>query len=141
MDRSPRYRMMCEQARDIQASWRPAYGDFFVHRDGRIDCWIPATCSGRNLRRGFEIQTEGSLIRLIKHVWLPRQDQLIEMAQTPGQRFDSTTQAFYRWTKTPYQRLPGYPNQIFTSMEQIWLAFVMEVKFHCKWTGTRWAAI
>ncbi len=68
---------------------------------------------------------------IIGHVWLPRQDQLQEMApfdvKAVGQMAASLS-AFVCVNDIAYC-------QQFTSMEQLWLAFVMKEKHDKVWDG------
>jgi hypothetical protein len=61
------------------------------------------------------------------------------MAQRPGQRYETVLQDFYDWTKTGYNRQSDLPGKLFPSMEQIWLAFVMQQKYRKQWDGRKWA--
>lgn len=138
MDKSGRYIDMCNKAVEVQQRWKPCHGDFFVGENGRIQCWI----SGRNpeskIKKGFAVKTCDNIIQITKFIWLPRLDQLIEMAQVQGRRYDSVTTDFHRWTKTPYPHLPQRPTNLFSSLEQLWLAFVMEQKHRKRWWQCNW---
>ncbi len=95
-----------------------------------------------------------------KYVWLPRQDQLQEMigdkdcltllsrfhySCIPIRHFKATA----KWVELDgeldmvHDSIPlnevecTYPKQ-FTSMEQLWLAFVMKEKYNKTWTGEEW---
>jgi hypothetical protein len=141
MDKSLRYIRMCERASEIQQRWRQTYGDFYVGADGRIRCWIqPESARHLRIKGGFQIESADKVIRVARTVWLPRQDQLIEMAQMRGRTYDSVVLDFYNWTKRPYNERNQLPPRLFPSMETIWMAFVMHRKFHKKWTNTAWIA-
>lgn len=139
MDKSRRYIELCDRAREIQRLWVQKYGDFYIDENDRITCWIGDPSQARRFKKGFAIRTQGEIIRLARYIWLPRQDQLIEMAQVKGRTYDSIVLDFYSWTKTGYGRDKELPGKQFTSMEQIWLAYVMQRKFAKKWTGQAWA--
>lgn len=66
-------------------------------------------------------------------IQLPRQDELQEMVlfnKTPCQ----LSSDFYHWhTNQSWD----YPN-MFTSMEKLWLAFVMSELYHKKWSNGEW---
>ena len=93
---------MCNLATEIQHQWQQAYGDFYTAENGRIDCWIPQRRKSVAVRKGFGVCSQNDVIRIVKYVWLPRQDQLIEMAQENGRRYESVTQEFFNWAKTAY---------------------------------------
>lgn len=68
-------------------------------------------------------------------IWLPRQDQLQEMVRASYSNLDEFVYLFWGWitTKCP-EKILGL-----TSMEQLWLAFVMKEKFNKVWNGEEWA--
>ena len=128
MDTSREYVQMCEKATEIQAL-KPIYqthGEWFVcaicNREYTEDSssYFPL-CDGHNAE-----------------VWLPRQDQLQEMigAKTTsdliigfllscgGLGWDSD------WHPDNHVDI--------SSMEQLWLAFVMHQKYGKRWDGTDW---
>ena len=129
---------MCGAAKEIQLQWKQDYGDFFVDEKGEIKCWISRDPGHYKVKKGFRICVKEDVIHLSKYSWLPKQDQLIEMAQVPGRRYENVTQDFFNWTKVPYEVLSDTPATLFRSMEQIWLAFVMQQKFNKQWDGSEW---
>ena len=138
MDKSSKYIQMCAAAHEIQHQWVPQYGDFYVNEDGNIKCWISKNHAGSQVRHGFSVNIQNDIIFLSKFVWLPRQSQLIELAQIPGRRYENIVQDFFNWSKIPYQVLEGIPGKLFPSMEQIWLAFLMQQKYAKQWSGNAW---
>ena len=140
MDKSDRYIKMCASATEIQSLWRQDYGDFYHTQDGQVKCWITRSSRSQRFRKGVGISVEeDGLIQLTRYVWLPRQDQLIELSQIPGRRYENIVQDFFDWTKTSYGDAGSMPGTQFRTMEQIWLAFVMQQKFAKLWDETRWA--
>lgn len=138
MDKSDEYIRMCAAAAEIQQRWARSYGDFFVDGRGRIRCWLSRNHEEKKFRNGFHVTVDRGVILLSRYVWLPRQNQLIELAQIPGRRYESITQDFFEWTKRPYDARDEIPAKLFRSMEKIWLAFVMQQKFDKQWDGERW---
>ena len=139
MDRSTTYIRLCAEAEEIQSQWSPAHGDFFVGEKRRIECWVDSVHAGREVRKGFGISREGQkIISLTPYTWLPRLDQLMEMAQVPGRRFESVSQEFFTWTKTGYPIGEYPPGRIFATLEQVWLAFVMQCRKAKVWDGSNW---
>jgi len=142
MDRSRTYIRLCAGAQEVQAQWRPAHGDFFVGEERRIQCWVDSVHAGREVRQGFGITRKGDkLISLTPYIWLPRLDQLMELAQVPGRRFESVSQEFYTWAKTDYPIWQQAPSRVFATLEQVWLAFVMQCRQAKVWDGSSWIAL
>lgn len=138
MDKSPEYIRMCDLAAEIQRRWQQAYGDFYVGENGRIEVWIPKHRQSVVVRKGFGVRSQRDVIRIVKYTWLPRQDQLIEIAQERGRRYESITQEFFDWTKAAYGPGKEPPSGLFRSMEKVWLAFVMHKNYGKKWTAAGW---
>jgi hypothetical protein len=138
MDKSTEYISMCGNATEIQQQWDPGHGDFYVDQNGRVTCWVSNVKRVKKIKRGFGVHPENGVIRLTRYIWLPRLNQLIEMAQEQGKRFELTTQDFFDWVKMPYQRASECPNKLFPSLEQLWLAYVMKRKLGKIWNGSEW---
>jgi hypothetical protein len=138
MDKSEDYIRMCATAEELQCRWQPAYGDFYVDAESQVRCWISRGPGPVRIKRGFSICVKDSVIHLSKFTWLPRQNQLIEMAQTPGRRYESIVQDFFEWTRQPYRGSSKTPGKLFRSMENIWLAFFMQQKYRKQWDGSYW---
>lgn len=138
MDRSRRYIEMCEKAAEVQKLWQPAHGDFFMGERGRIEGWVAGTHGKRNVVQGVEVRFENGMPKITRYVWLPRLDQLMELAQDRGKRFENVTLEFFNWTKKPYGGMQRPPRNVFDSLEQVWLAFVMFKKFGKIWNGGKW---
>lgn len=138
MDKSQAYITMCDKAQELQNFWIPVHGDFFVGEKGKIEAWVKRVHGKRNLVKNVRVKFEDGMPSVRRYIWLPRLDQLIELSQMSGKRYEKVTQEFFDWTRTEYHTLSGEPRKIFTSLEQIWLAFVMEKKFGKKWNGQEW---
>ena len=149
---------MCD-CEEIQGQWKPSTGDWCISRNGSywghrnliivgkqfeierpIKCPIPVISPKAP---NYNLPDEVNKFSLI---WLPRQDQLQEMV--PEYSHFGLVGAFYDFVFCPQNpdRTKGdeakyvkdYPKQ-FTSMEQLWLAFVMKEKFNKRWDGEMWA--
>ncbi len=77
-------------------------------------------------------------------IWLPRQDQLQAMVYTKEseERYACSKP---RWLSIQLNLFwdfcpPNYAN-LFTSMEQLWLAFVMKEKYNKAWNGEEWIIV
>lgn len=162
MDTSETYIKMCEKAEEIQKLWKPAGGDFLVYdyrgttktsREFEKKVWgdddktwerIEILCYQPSELKDWFISTTGeeSIIKSSQDltrehcIWLPRQDQLQEMVYAQGNNIDTNLaeaiSQFYHFSMDKYR-------QSFTSMEQLWLAFVMREKYSKVWDGEEWS--
>ncbi len=139
MDTSETYIKMCEKVQEIQTIWDIQPGD--------IVC-ITERKHGNNVNEPASIQEvchpQKGLVMFDalglknhqreawffpkQNVWLPRQDQLQEIMKYPKlidliQAFESYATYWHKETST---------------MEQLWLAFVMKEKFKKTWNGEDW---
>lgn len=144
MDTTNQYIEMCRKAGEIQELWVPSCSDYVVS---------PTTGF-------FEIYSSRELENAIRYkndyIWLPRQDQLQEMLITI---FEDKNKTAYVPVKMPQYRnnylcrsmIGSFDSYIhrnspardeciwqFSSMEQLWLAYVMEKKFNKTWNGGNW---
>lgn len=139
MDHSNDYIRLCTRAGEVQALWFGRHGDFYATGDGRIECLVEGCFPFGQIKQGYAVRYEkGALIRIAKCIWLPKLDQLMEMAQTKGRRFEKTAQDFFDWHKRPYGNRGKSPGKIFTTLEQLWLGYLMQVKFDKFWCDERW---
>jgi len=110
MDTSETYIKMCLKAREVQALATQTQYDYWVHAP---------------VGAGM--------------IWLPRQDQLQEMLY-PGQEARTIFAEFAFLVGDSrvefLDLLPEYRQ--YTSMEQLWLAFVMKQKHNKIWNGQEW---
>lgn len=142
MDTSKKYIKMCEKAKEIQKQWEPKEGDF-VKWDEEIVCLanyedsllvkVEVSCG-----RSTDYQDEPYLTYLEDErnncIWLPRQDQLQEMAQRVTAIQIMNIFIKYHWQDV---RLYKY-RELFQTLEQHWLAFIMKEKYHKIWNGEDW---
>jgi hypothetical protein len=138
MDKSRQYIRMCCQASEIQRNWKQQYGDFFVADNNQIQCWLPALHGSLKVRRGFAIRGRQGVIELCRYSWLPRMDQLIELAQEYSRDYNSITLEFYSWTRNPYPHQQTDPVRWFKTMEKVWLTFVMHKNYGKVWHQQSW---
>ncbi|MGB5987234.1 MAG: hypothetical protein WBG37_18160 [Desulfobacterales bacterium] len=141
MDRSEAYIAMCRPAAELQDLWRCRHGDYYANPAGEIACWIADLDGDARVKEGVCIRSRGGVIQLDRFTWLPRLDQLIELAQIPGVSYDTVTQYFFNWTKRTYrmdqEQLSG-PAELFHSLEQLWLGFLMARRFGRNWNQREW---
>lgn len=124
MDTSKEYIEMCEKAKEIQENHKIISGDYF---NGGEICEDIFEC---NNDEGYLIKTiYGKWFLPSECVWLPRQDQLQEMVNRSYHPFGLVFGLCGFVKKLPVK---------VTSMEQLWLAFVMYEKFNKIWDGKKW---
>ena len=136
MDTTEEYCKMCN-CPEIQGEWfqTKSEGDYFKLISGDR-CWYED--SGIELYPG-EIHIFIDIIDLPENaavLWLPRQDQLQEMLGD----MDKCLELLYWWKEVPGQ-IGDFlydDDDMFTTMEQLWLAFVMSNLHQKKWTGEAW---
>ncbi len=140
MDTSEQYIKMCD-CPEIQELWGVDDGDFLAsHKIEGIGAkykyitWCLCDyCNVADSYGTLEIDSENKK----GYVWLPRQDQLQEMANS----CDCTDPLclmldFHKWVVNLPNPSPPYTD----SFEQLWLAFVMKEKFGKEWDGNEWTA-
>lgn len=141
MDKAETFIKMSRKAKELQAGrlyqrdWDE--GDFY-YWSGDVDnvcghCEMHGVCN-----------VDGELSGV---VWLPRQDQLQEMVRISSQSHNVLRLAHRFWffvNRSPLisraKYTPDWAKTIeqFTSMEQLWLAFVMQEKYGKIWNGEDW---
>lgn len=95
----------------------------------------------RNMLGSVNLNFSDGIPSATRYIWLPRLDQLIELAQRPGVRYEKMTQAFFDWTKRPYPRHTQDPRRVFKTLEQTWLAFIMHKDWGKIWDGSNWQSL
>ena len=126
MDTSETYIKMCEKAKEIQEQ-KKGHVMQSLHSDGHIDKVMGVWITRRGeYYTGYRLGLENEVV-----IWLPRQDQLQEIYLKSFPEALIVEQ-FYCW----FSVLPMTP--AFTSMEQLWLAFVMKQKYNKVWNGGDW---
>ena len=117
MDTSEQYMKMCEKAEEIQGLRDTSHRGF------------PTPC--------FSYHENDVWFNPVDNkpaIWLPRFDQLQEMLDTEE----------IEPNLIPYDKLFHFTSWVrvedvpFTSMEQLWLAFIMKEKFNKVWDGEIW---
>lgn len=109
MDTSETYIKMCEKAKEIQALERTVSDNIMSHY----------THDG-------------------KSTWLPRQDQLQEMVSVPIGTFNDNFWTILEDLRDWGHNYAEFQQWIPLSMEQLWLAFVMNEKYNKVWNGEDW---
>jgi len=130
MDKSTEYITMCKKASEIQTNWEPDLGDLYTDESGLIHFYMPN--KDGKIKKGFGVKPNGNLIEIEKLTWLPKLNQLMEMVGASEKNFRDAGFGFFEWTKLNGY-MPGKPKNPFKTLEQIWLAYVMEKAFKKKW--------
>ena len=119
MDTSETFIKMCEKAGEIQGLKSCKYRPDSVNLpwwDRQGNCWF----NQNNDRTA----------------WLPRQDQLQDMVSFGHVWLPfANIERWWQWAK---EKMPLEYWDRFTSMEQLWLAFVMKEKYNKVWNGNDW---
>ena len=153
MDTSPEYIAMCQKAEEIQAQ-KPYPEDPYLscvgdREKGYCDSlyWLPEEKSVEVLH--WDNDEEHYLIggycsNATDAVWLPRQDQLQAMTGKEYPLQEMALTDFILSFEDPDENKPASlckDNPLLTnlhSMEQLWLAFVMQENYSKEWTGQEW---
>ncbi len=124
MDVSFKYVKMCEKAMEIQKPWIRETGDYYIYKYGK-DSKRKHSKVYVDPHIYFE-QPQGTK----QGIWLPRQDQLQKIV---GAHNVKSLRAIFLVRNEDYSHLENY-----TSMEQLWLALIMEKLYKKRWTGEDW---
>ena len=129
MDTSEKYIKMCESTKEIQCDrimGRYKFGELYYIESGHSH-------GGKFRYIGSYDGYEKDKKIIEKSIWLPRQDQLQEMVDIISGKYlqwHNGYVVFQHWyidAETSY----------FTSMEQLWLAFVMYEKYQKIWDNEK----
>ena len=129
MDNSETFIKMCDCLEIQSGKLQILHSDYW--------CW-------RSYHGGVFLRGERDPLEMIDHrgkhprndrIWLPRQDQLQEMVRRDNQDFPNFALNFCTWVST---KLWSPFLDKFTSMEQLWLAFVMKENYNKVWDSSRW---
>jgi hypothetical protein len=126
MDDSRTYIKMCEKANEIQIlkplMWDNSPDFTCRNNDATYRCGF---CG----RVSYLCEGDGSHYE----VWLPRQDQLQEMVFGISKDIQGQVWELYEFATVNRATFP-----IASSMEQLWLVFVMRRKYDKSWNGEAW---
>lgn len=134
MDTSETYIKVCQKAGEIQGQCKPAIGEWFCWKPtGQVDIIrtdVFADIAQNNIGGSF--------------IWLPRQDQLQEMLGNYDDVLGYWQKITWHWWHDEDGEFHNSNIDIkkylgkFTSMEQLWLAFVMSEKYNKVWDSEDW---
>ena len=167
MDVSKKYIQLCEKATDIQDLWQYDDGDFYCHRFTELNVTdkrfkdnigkeiVLTLCCSCNVIDSYGSTYVSEYNPKGENVWLPRQDQLqsfyAENLQLDARGLLELITDLRDFCD-PFDRLGTMPLPVavreaekeekyveqFTSLEQLWLAFVMQENFQKIWDGEEW---
>ena len=150
MDATYRYVMMCQKAKEIQNLWNPKQCDFIInHEDleeGLSFC-KPAESMVQVVDMYYNEQDNERFLQECEDLkeqalWLPRQDQLQRIIEPDNAEVYSVMRKvmemqYHDYSKNAMVTAP----ELFYSMEQLWLAYIMREKFHKVWSEEDWVMI
>ncbi len=166
MDVSPEYIKMCEKATKIQElrqelisdilankrfNAEQFIGDWFAFRDTRwkegqwqIEVFHHDNDEGRDMLGEYhQFDTHDFPEMSFMIIWLPRQDELQEMIGDYETQLKYLRRTTWNWWHDEDHEFNDSNIEIrlylkqFTSMEQLWLAFVMHERFNKVWSSER----
>lgn len=156
MDRSMNYIKMCSRAERIQRFFKPNDDNICYKIEGGFIYgqppfnFISHETPGRIKLSTYDGKQDGYYVSVI---WIPRQSQLQKMLREYyNNKFDcalndsafvfiiATDFAGWLTKENSYQKseFSVYPLNVFETMEQLWLAFVMHNLYNEKWDGDKW---
>jgi len=149
VDTSKEYIKMSD-CQEIQEWWKPKLSDVWINGDTYGVTWIkPSVCWiwYEEWPHKDDENEEESICRISEYIafakktgiWLPRQDQSQELLPKRTTWFENLYR-FYEWMITNDPSRFSSPCTIFSSIEQLWLAFVMWELHQKRWDGNEWRA-
>ena len=138
---------MCQKAEEIQNLWSPKQCDFIINfadlEEGLSFCrtadsiiqvanmYYDEQDSDKYLQECEDLKEQA--------LWLPRQDQLQRIIEPDNTRVYAIMSEivgcqYYDYSKNAIVIAP----ELFYSMEQLWLAYIMKQKFHKVWNEEEW---
>ncbi len=131
MDKTETYKKMCEKTEEIQEKWhRRIFEGDFTNKGvvSELDTYYEDN--------HWDLVVDNCVYKSTELIWLPRQDQLQEMVTTEHMPIH-LIQRLNEW----WQGLGYWLDKTDWSMEQLWLAFVMKVKYNKVWKGEEWSKL
>ncbi len=155
MDTGKTYILMCEKAEEIQTKEAQGWiggtqqsGNIYFHTSSLYAKEVGIPGGYYYLMEEYYEDEEGEeQHRNVKTIWLPTQDQLQGMVDLElFQDVNSKTHKryclhdFMRFCEWGYGSsvIARQPQELFSSMEQLWLAFVQKQKWGKVWDGDKW---
>lgn len=128
MDTSETYLKMCD-CPEIQKLWKPKLGDWYWNIIGHMECIRMERVTDK--RRKFHSKINYNEEK--NFIWLPRQDQIQEMLPFSNLAPHALLLCFWNFVDKDIEHI-----FIYTSMEQLWLAFYQKEVHNKTWSGKEW---
>ena len=113
------YIKMCEKAKELRKRWKPKEKDFYFNTfHNEILCY-PAGARSITKKEDIPLWSQEQLQEMVKAKEMCWQDSLIY--------------SFTEWYDENY-----LGSNLFNSMNELWLAFVMWELYKKKWDGEKW---
>jgi hypothetical protein len=138
MDKTEQYISQCKALpEEIKKLWKKELGDFV---------YVPEYDMIHTVFDGADNEYSASTNHISQHyrhidkcTWLPRQDQLQDMVKNVGivSFSNNLFDLDFEFSNFIMEFRSSYLSK-FKTMEQLWLAFVMNEKFNKKWNGHEW---
>lgn len=164
MDNIKEYILQCEKAIQVQECWRenhpckfysikPDFMDAIYISSGELDGIFYYGVNGFQICTHYHRDSINGLFWQIDHgrtttyadegdtaIWIPRQDQLQGMIDWEDRGSYILSMMCFQIDEF-YNTCGKWVQEDSTSMEQLWLAFVMKEKFNKIWNGKDWEEI
>jgi len=131
MDTTPEYIEQLQNASEIQSEWIRTIGDYFMNPSGTVPYSVSIIFEALTRGKADGVEHYGGTYNMNCLVskdatWLPRQDQLQTMIYERG--YYNYFYHHARFTKFLNENFKE-----FLTYEQVWLAYVMHVKYGKQW--------
>jgi hypothetical protein len=150
MDATNRYAMMCQKAAEIQNLWRPKQCDFIINLEDleeglsfcrQAESMVQVVDMYYQDHESTEYQQESQDLKE-NALWLPRQDQLQKIVEPDDSKVYSIIRSviesqYYEFSKGTYVAA----TDVFYSMEQMWLGYIMMEKYNKIWNEEDWVML
>jgi hypothetical protein len=147
MDATNRYAFMCQKALEIQNLWVPKQCDFIINyedlEEGLSFC-RPAENIVQVVNMYYVEQDGDNYLQECEDLkeqalWMPRQDQLQKIIEPDNAMVSSIMRKVIETEYHDYSRnaMVSAP-ELFYSMEQLWLGYVMKGKYNKVWNEEEW---
>jgi hypothetical protein len=150
MDATNRYTMMCQKASEIQNLWQPKQCDFIINLED-LEEGLSFCRQGESLvqvvdmyyqdHESSEYQQECQDLSE-NSLWLPRQDQLQKIIEPDNSKIYAI---IAKVIETQYfdfsKNIFVAATDIFYSMEQLWLGYIMKEKYNKMWNEEEWLIV
>jgi len=132
MSKLNKYELMCKKAIEIQDIWKPTEGDFTI--SGVLICgWDGIGIVYSDEDEDGEMCDCVECIDKEDEIWLPHQAQLQGMLSSIYPRPVGLLLFFSDWIADNTM-----PEDETSTLDELWLMFVMEIKYNKEWNGENW---